>query len=56
MDLGELSEEVFILDVEAWSLVVLGGKHDDGIELFALQQSLNLVVVFVLQVEPLKAL
>lgn len=36
--------------------MVLGGKYDDGVKLFALQQSLNLVIIFVMQVEPFKAL
>ena len=45
MDLRVLCEEAFILDVEAWCFVVFSWKEDDGVELFALQQALDLVIV-----------
>lgn len=45
MEFWVLCEECFVLDVEAWCFVVFGWEDDDGVELFALQQALNFVIV-----------
>lgn len=55
MEFGVLCEKAFVLDVETWCFVVFSWKDDDGVELFALQQALDFVIVLAVQVESLEA-